>query len=211
LQLNRRLRERGAHFWSTIYLQSTLAVVSVDSFATPTIIERAGSSTRKKFFEFFTVPIRNANTRAAYYRAIQRPEASAFWKASLAAKAAITSGCVETRIPRLTPGTSNRVSVMAMVFIRVIRFVVGRAPDDRTEVFVPPVLRFSFRRKRHPFFNLPYPVQTLHNLRDPRCPSRNLLLPRFSLLPLGDTIENEYEKTNSLSRCDIRLTSSCHL
>ena len=28
--------------------------------------------TRKKFFEFFTVPIRNANTRAAYYRAIQQ-------------------------------------------------------------------------------------------------------------------------------------------
>jgi site-specific recombinase XerD len=26
----------------------------------------------KKFFEFFTVPIRNANTRAAYYRAIQQ-------------------------------------------------------------------------------------------------------------------------------------------
>jgi site-specific recombinase XerD len=30
----------------------------------------AGASTRKKFFEFFTVPIRNAHTRAAYYRAI---------------------------------------------------------------------------------------------------------------------------------------------
>ena len=60
-------------------------------------------------------------------------------------------------------------------------------------------------------FNLPHPIQTLHNLRDPRRPSRNLLLPRFSLLPLGDTIEDEYEKTNSLSRCDIRLTSSCHL
>jgi site-specific recombinase XerD len=29
-------------------------------------------ATRKKFFEFFTVPIRNANTRAAYYRAIQQ-------------------------------------------------------------------------------------------------------------------------------------------
>ena len=26
--------------------------------------------TRKKFFEFFTVPIRNAHTRAAYYRAV---------------------------------------------------------------------------------------------------------------------------------------------
>jgi hypothetical protein len=49
-----------------------LAVVSADSFATPTIITRAGPTTRKKFFEFFTVPIRNANTRAAYYRAIQQ-------------------------------------------------------------------------------------------------------------------------------------------
>jgi site-specific recombinase XerD len=51
---------------------SELAVVSVDSFATPILIERAGPSTRKKFFEFFTVPIRNAHTRAAYYRAIQQ-------------------------------------------------------------------------------------------------------------------------------------------
>src|SRR6201988_4928238 len=51
---------------------SELAVVSVDSFAAPILIERAGPSTRKKFFEFFTVPIRNANTRAAYYRAIQQ-------------------------------------------------------------------------------------------------------------------------------------------
>jgi site-specific recombinase XerD len=51
---------------------SELAVVSVDSFATPILITRAGPSTRKKFFEFFTVPIRNANTRAAYYRAIQQ-------------------------------------------------------------------------------------------------------------------------------------------
>src|SRR5438105_15060346 len=51
---------------------SDLAVVSQPSFATPTLITRAGPSTRKKFFEFFTVPIRNANTRAAYYRAIQQ-------------------------------------------------------------------------------------------------------------------------------------------
>jgi len=35
-------------------------------------IERAGPSPRKKFFEFLTVPIRNAHTRAAYYRAIQQ-------------------------------------------------------------------------------------------------------------------------------------------
>ena len=47
-------------------------VVAPQSFPTPILIERAGPSTRKKFFEFFTVPIRNANTRAAYYRAIQQ-------------------------------------------------------------------------------------------------------------------------------------------
>ena len=51
---------------------SELAVVSVDSFSTPALITRASPTTRKKFFEFFTVPIRNANTRAAYYRAIQQ-------------------------------------------------------------------------------------------------------------------------------------------
>jgi len=52
---------------------SELAVVlSPQTFPTPILIERAGPSTRKKFFEFFTVPIRNANTRAAYCRAIQQ-------------------------------------------------------------------------------------------------------------------------------------------
>ena len=49
-----------------------LALVSVESFPVPALIARASPSTRKKFFEFFTVPIRNANTRAAYYRAIQQ-------------------------------------------------------------------------------------------------------------------------------------------
>jgi len=43
---------------------SELAVASQPSFATPTIITHADPSTRKKFYEFFTVPIRNANTRA---------------------------------------------------------------------------------------------------------------------------------------------------
>src|ERR1700693_3273032 len=47
-------------------------VVAPQTFPTPILIERAGPSTRKKFFEFFTVPIRNANTRAAYYRAIRQ-------------------------------------------------------------------------------------------------------------------------------------------
>jgi site-specific recombinase XerC len=49
-----------------------LAVVAAQSFQAPVLIERAGPSTKKKFFEFFTVPIRNAHTRAAYYRAIQQ-------------------------------------------------------------------------------------------------------------------------------------------
>jgi integrase/recombinase XerD len=47
-------------------------VVAPQTFPTPILIERAGPLIRKKFFEFFTVPIRNANTRAAYYRAIQQ-------------------------------------------------------------------------------------------------------------------------------------------
>src|SRR6202790_1759548 len=51
---------------------SKLALVSVDSFPVPALITHARPSTRKKFFEFFTVPIRNANTRAAYYRAIRQ-------------------------------------------------------------------------------------------------------------------------------------------
>src|SRR5260370_37639209 len=51
---------------------SELAVVAPQTFPVPILVERAGPSTRKKFFEFFTVPIRNANTRAAYYRAIQQ-------------------------------------------------------------------------------------------------------------------------------------------
>jgi integrase/recombinase XerD len=51
---------------------SELAVVSIDSFQAPELITRGSPTTRKKFFEFFTVPIRNANTRAAYYRAIQQ-------------------------------------------------------------------------------------------------------------------------------------------
>ena len=52
--------------------ESELAIVSVDSFPAPALIARTDPATRKKFFEFFTVPIRNANTRAAYYRAIQQ-------------------------------------------------------------------------------------------------------------------------------------------
>jgi hypothetical protein len=51
---------------------SELAVVVPQTFPAPALIERASASTRKKFFEFFTVPIRNANTRAAYYRAIEQ-------------------------------------------------------------------------------------------------------------------------------------------
>src|SRR6202795_1978501 len=51
---------------------SELAVVTAQSFPAPILIERAGPATRKKFFEFFTVPIRNANTRVAYYRATQQ-------------------------------------------------------------------------------------------------------------------------------------------
>ena len=47
------------------------AVISAQSLLASVLIANAGPKTRRKFFEFFTVPIRNANTRAAYYRAIE--------------------------------------------------------------------------------------------------------------------------------------------
>ena len=56
----------------TAMSDSELAVLAPQTFPAPILIERASASTKKKFFEFFTVPIRNANTRAAYYRAIQQ-------------------------------------------------------------------------------------------------------------------------------------------
>ena len=51
--------------------------------------------------------------------------------------------------------------------------------------------RFGINASR--FFNLPHPIQTPHNLRDPRCPSRNLLLPlnvRFFACCPGRTLSN---------------------
>ena len=40
--------------------------------ATPRLIERAGRTGRRRFLEFFVVPIRNRNTREAYARATRR-------------------------------------------------------------------------------------------------------------------------------------------
>jgi site-specific recombinase XerD len=44
--------------------------VNSDSFKVPAIIADVGPEATKRFFEFFTVPIRNKNTRMAYYQAI---------------------------------------------------------------------------------------------------------------------------------------------
>jgi site-specific recombinase XerD len=49
-----------------------LIVVEKESSQVPALIADVGPEGTKRFFEFFTVPIRNANTRAAYYRAIQQ-------------------------------------------------------------------------------------------------------------------------------------------
>jgi hypothetical protein len=49
-----------------------LIVVGNESSQLPALIANVGPEGTKRFFEFFTVPIRNAHTRAAYYRAIQQ-------------------------------------------------------------------------------------------------------------------------------------------
>jgi site-specific recombinase XerD len=41
-----------------------------EAFQVPAIVAEVGPEATKKFFEFFTVPIRNKNTRIAYYHAI---------------------------------------------------------------------------------------------------------------------------------------------
>ena len=52
--------------------ESALTVAKAESFQVPAIVAEVGPEATKKFFEFFTVPIRNKNTRIAYYHAIGR-------------------------------------------------------------------------------------------------------------------------------------------
>ncbi len=47
-----------------------MTVAKAESFQVPAIVAEVGPEATKKFFEFFTVPIRNKNTRIAYYHAI---------------------------------------------------------------------------------------------------------------------------------------------
>src|ERR1700726_3235008 len=58
---------------------SELAVVAPQTFPTPILIERAGPSTRKKFFEFFTVPIVMVPGKANRKRI--RPRGAPSWAA----------------------------------------------------------------------------------------------------------------------------------
>jgi site-specific recombinase XerD len=47
-----------------------LTLARVESFQVPALVAGVGPEATKRFFEFFTVPIRNKNTRIAYYHAI---------------------------------------------------------------------------------------------------------------------------------------------
>src|SRR5258707_525671 len=47
-----------------------LSLAKAGSFQVPALIADVGPEAAKRFFEFFTVPIRNKNTRIAYYHAI---------------------------------------------------------------------------------------------------------------------------------------------
>jgi site-specific recombinase XerD len=48
----------------------SLGLVKSESFQVPALIADIGPEATKRYFEFFTVPIRNKNTRIAYYHAI---------------------------------------------------------------------------------------------------------------------------------------------
>jgi site-specific recombinase XerD len=49
-----------------------LTLARVESFQVPALVADVGPEATKRFFEFFTVPIRNKNTRIAYYHAISQ-------------------------------------------------------------------------------------------------------------------------------------------
>jgi hypothetical protein len=50
--------------------ETALGLVKAGSFQVPALIADIGLEATKRYFEFFTVPIRNKNTRIAYYHAI---------------------------------------------------------------------------------------------------------------------------------------------
>ncbi len=52
--------------------EAALTLTKAESFYVPAIVAEVGPEAAKRFFEFFTVPIRNKNTRIAYYHAIGR-------------------------------------------------------------------------------------------------------------------------------------------
>jgi hypothetical protein len=68
----------------------------------------------------------------------------------------------------------------------------AKPPDDRTEVSFRQFFDFRFGVNASRFFNLPHPIPTLRKLRNPRCPSRNLLLlpPAGQVLSMGCGAEN---------------------
>jgi site-specific recombinase XerD len=47
-----------------------LPVAGTTIFRTPAVVKQAGEKATRRFYEFFTVKIRNRNTREAYYRAV---------------------------------------------------------------------------------------------------------------------------------------------
>src|ERR1700730_14689662 len=52
--------------------EAVLTVARSKPFQVPAIVAEVGPDASKRFFEFFTVPIRNKNTRVAYYHAISQ-------------------------------------------------------------------------------------------------------------------------------------------
>ena len=52
--------------------ETALGLVKTGSFQVPALIADIGPEATKRYFEFFTVPIRNKNTRIAYYHAIRQ-------------------------------------------------------------------------------------------------------------------------------------------
>jgi hypothetical protein len=60
--------------------ESASGLVKTETFQVPALIADIGPEATKRYFEFFTVPIRNKNTRVAYYHAAWRILSRSRWR-----------------------------------------------------------------------------------------------------------------------------------
>jgi hypothetical protein len=109
-----------------------LTLARSDSLQVPAIVADVGPEATKRFFEFFTVPVRNKNTRIAYYHAIGEFLA---WSARRQVRVRASIRLEQAR-SWLKPGLDLSTTIASKSWItqeRGLRFKYGPATAVRTK------------------------------------------------------------------------------